>query len=121
MREALGCVTGGMKDALALMGGGGFIPPSAMKGKPKFWVRSDMAQRSDTKLLSLLTCEPSAMKRTMLLRLASLPVCVRPRITPPPDGRGKEFSGSKGFPGLKLPDRGRSPGRIFVLCGSGPI
>lgn len=116
MREALGCVTGGMKDALALMGGGGFIPPS-MKEKPKFWVRCC----SDTKLFSLLTGAPSAIKRTMLLRLASLPVCVRPMSTPPPDGRGRELSGSKGFSGLKLPVRGLSPGRIFMFCGSGPM
>lgn len=51
VREALGWLTGGMKVELALMGGGGFIPPSGIKGKPKFCVRC----WSGTRLLSLGT------------------------------------------------------------------
>lgn len=32
----MGWLTGGMKVELALMEGGGFMPPSGIKGKPKF-------------------------------------------------------------------------------------
>lgn len=39
VREELDWLTGGMKVELVLMGGGWFIPPSGMKGKPKFWAR----------------------------------------------------------------------------------
>lgn len=70
MRDALDWVTGGMKVEFALMGGGGFMLLSAMgKGKLKFCERC----WSDTRLFSLLTCELSGMKRTMLPRRVSPP------------------------------------------------
>lgn len=51
VREALGWLTGGMNVELVLMGGGGFIPPSGIKGKPKFCVMC----WSETRLFSLGT------------------------------------------------------------------
>lgn len=68
VREVLGWLTGGINVEFALMGGG-FIPPSGIKGKPKFCARCWSA----TRLLSLGTCALSAIRRTMVARRFSPP------------------------------------------------